>query len=273
MQIYKSENLISEKPKNSEVIDAGKSEKETRERIRRYESPSHIKSPDEDVLISHKEREIKKIGIGITHPSFVELKDDGNGVFKTEEWERERAAYLIDRFLGLDIVPPTIVKQIGDKIGSLQRFIPDTKMAYEFENLIKVFKDIRINMIKMWLLDVIIDNRDRHGGNFLIKDSKVFAIDNGYSLNFSPGEYHGFEEEINPHCGYTDFIGIDLPDEIVAQMERFLMDISSQKILQDLLVELIGEDNAIACVKRINCLAKIIAENGMIPNGPRIKIT
>lgn len=77
------------------------------------ESPPRIRSPKEDILTSREKTSSKKIGRGITDSSFVELKDDGKGVFKIEGYQNERAAYLIDRFLSLNLTPPHRHKSIG----------------------------------------------------------------------------------------------------------------------------------------------------------------
>lgn len=76
---------------------------------RRLESPPEIRSPKEEVLASREKLSSKKIGRGVTDSSFVELKDDGKGVFKTSGYPNERAAYLIDRFLGINLTPPQLL--------------------------------------------------------------------------------------------------------------------------------------------------------------------
>ena len=73
---------------------------------RRQESPVDFRSPKEEVLASREKISSNKIGMGVTDSSFVELKDDGKGVFKTEGYKTERAAYLVDRFLGINLTPP-----------------------------------------------------------------------------------------------------------------------------------------------------------------------
>lgn len=68
-------------------------------------------------------REGKLLGGIVGSARFVELKDDGSAVYKphdTHEGEKrielinkERAAYLIDRFLGFNFVPPTVVRELN----------------------------------------------------------------------------------------------------------------------------------------------------------------
>lgn len=234
---------------------------------KRYASPPEIKSPDEEILISRRETKVKSLEGGTTHPLFVELKDDGKGVFKEAAWERERAVYLIDRFLGLELVPPTVVRQVNGILGSLQRFIPDATLGGN-KDMETHLAACKTDMIKLWLLDIIIDNGDRNYANFLIKNSKVYAIDNGYSLNYGNKKdslcYADFEKRISLYCGYKRFPGENLPVKLAGQMKKFLENTAGQKILQELLAELIGEDNARACLKRIVFVTKMIAEKGAV---------
>ena len=72
-------------------------------------------SPEEEVLTSREKTKSSELSGGCNKTIFVELKDDGAGVFKPKDGEkkgirygveagtyykRERAAYLVDRFLG-----------------------------------------------------------------------------------------------------------------------------------------------------------------------------
>lgn len=71
------------------------------------------------------------------YADFYETKDCKGGVFK--EGKRgsirsERAAYLVDKFLGFDLVPTTVIKTIEGKEGSFQRFIPDARTGLELSN-------------------------------------------------------------------------------------------------------------------------------------------
>src|SRR3989344_5468369 len=129
----------------------------------------------------------------------VKIKDDGSGVFKPysnhylyslEEKEgninRERAVFLIDRSLGFNLVPPTIVRckknaNGEEEKGSFQEFITDSTTASGFDT--KKVQQINNNdRYAIAVLDVIIANNDRCSANFLIKGEKIYAIDHGLSL-------------------------------------------------------------------------------------------
>jgi len=267
-----SENAVEQpsaaEKQDKQAAEANTPPAETSPR-RKYESPPQIKSPQEDVLTSREETSRKKIGRGVTDADFVELKDDGKGVFKAVKYERERAAYLIDRFLGFNLVPPTVIRQIGDQIGSMQEFIPDAKMA-TMDTIDNVLENYATEMIKMWLFDVIVKNIDRNNGNFLVKEKagengggRIYAIDHGYSMH----DDGYFEKEIG-FCrgqGYKKFLGKKLPDEIVTQMKKFLENTDGQKILEDLLAELLGKKMARAVVNHASRVAKLVSKKGLIP--------
>jgi hypothetical protein len=90
------------------------------------------KKTAEENLIERKEvEERRNIKGGSNSPEFIKLKDDGSVVFKSKEKERsglsenvksgtyyhrERASYIVDRFLGLDMVPPTTIKILKEKL-------------------------------------------------------------------------------------------------------------------------------------------------------------
>lgn len=158
-------------------------------------SPS---SPKEVVLEKNEITRRRHLGGGCNKTEFVKIKDDGNGVFKPVKGERgvakkgtgykrERAAYLVDLFLGFGIVPPTVIRTIKGKVGSLQEFIPDAKeRCYvdfdEFSTDDEERFAERSSMME--LFDVMISNTDRRDANWLVdKDEKLWAIDHGYAFN------------------------------------------------------------------------------------------
>jgi len=142
----------------------------------------------------------------------LSLDDFNQGIFKPKEGEiqvrkeiksgthykRERAAYLVDRFLGLGLVPPTIIREHDGKNGSLQERMNFKVAGYATLKSDRVM--IKDEMIKMWLFDYIIWNSDRHDGNWLMGNNGVYAIDNGCS--FVPESflrvYHNYFGETIP---------------------------------------------------------------------------
>lgn len=139
---------------------------------------------------------------------FIALKGDGEGVFKPtlgedgglgngsipdhSYWRREAAAYLLDRLLGYGVVPPTVIRQVHGVHGSMQARIDDTRKYGEAYNIDDETSG------KTQLLDVVMNNTDRHRSNALVgkEDGRVHAIDNGLAFsNLFEGLRQEFDEE------------------------------------------------------------------------------
>ena len=106
-------------------------------------TPENLRTPTEVTIESHEKESGKKLGGGTNQTLYIKLKNDGSVVFKPkdgeaemlahlEQYKRERAAYLVDRFMGLNLIPATVIREIDGKIGSAQEFIPDTITGSEY---------------------------------------------------------------------------------------------------------------------------------------------
>jgi len=163
----------------------------------RWRSP--FDTPEEDILKSYEKKESRLLRGVLNKVLFVELKDDGAGIFKPKSGEheglrkvvqagtyfrRERAAYLVDRFLGFGLIPPTVIREIDGEIGSMQQFIPDAKTEYQVSKDELAGDSSQQQLMKLWILDYIICSSDRKDN--LFKDGKIWAIDNGLSFGADP---------------------------------------------------------------------------------------
>jgi len=126
-------------------------------------------------------------------------------------WQREQAMFELDRLMGSAgmVVPPTVARNLGGKLGnaSIQSFV---KGAVDTEHMtlkqMKTFKQLAKDGFfksdkkarRMFLLDAISGNDDRHMGNVMFTFTKrggksvanMVAIDNG--LTFPEGEVGRF---------------------------------------------------------------------------------
>ena len=141
--------------------------------------------------------------VGVCGAEILEYADDGSGVWKEmsliagqHDGNSEVAAYRISELLGLDIVPETVFTWHDGRKGTSQRFIPDADVGWGFwKRLGKVPQEDRAAFLdaqraqhgdrvkKMIMLDFIIDNHDRHNGNWLIGDGgngRFWAVDHGH---------------------------------------------------------------------------------------------
>ena len=129
--------------------------------------------------------------VGITRPARLELEKDGvrrSSMFKAVEiiypgpirvgretqdglrdsWKYEVAAYELDRLLGLDLVPVTVMRQIGDREGALIDWVdgvlPDYGVSLaDFD--MAAWED---EVAKVWLFDYLAYNIDRTPENLLV---------------------------------------------------------------------------------------------------------
>ena len=95
----------------------------------------------------------------------------------------EVGAYEISKILNWDIIPETVQYDynIGRGEGSTQKFIKDTKEFTDSynENGIEASEKHFDNLSKIFIMDMINGNNDRHSGNIIIDpDGKCWGIDN-----------------------------------------------------------------------------------------------
>lgn len=139
----------------------------------------------------------------VTKPWKLTLEKDGvtkNALWKNcegrmrgfvENWRWEIAAYLLDKHLGLNMVPPTVEKRFQNNRGSCQLWV-DAKMSLKD----KYEQDIKTPPYKIFpwnralylqrALDNLIANEDRHQNQFLItEDWRMILIDHSRSFHTS----------------------------------------------------------------------------------------
>jgi len=100
-----------------------------------------------------------------------------------EGWAYEIAAYRFDKYLGLNMVPPTVEKRFREKQGSCQLWVKAWKSLREIkEERIKVPSsqipsyNRAINVQRVF--DNLIANEDRHLNNYLFtEDWRLILID------------------------------------------------------------------------------------------------
>lgn len=110
-----------------------------------------------------------------------EVKKENKGKI-SKFYPREAFVYSLSEHFGLDIVPPTVVRDFGDgKVGALQLFIPtneylsNKKIAEKYPDVDDEGWDNMVkseDFAKMLALDFIIANCDRNPGNYLVKIKK-----------------------------------------------------------------------------------------------------
>ncbi len=139
----------------------------------------------------------------VTEPWKLTLEKDGiqqQAIWKNpegrqrgyiENWRWEIASYRLDKYLGLNMVPPTIEKRFKGKRGSCQ-LIVDYKISLKdkYDKKIdtpsyRVFNWNRALYLQR-AFDNLIANEDRHQNQFLITDDwRIILIDHSRSFRTS----------------------------------------------------------------------------------------
>lgn len=127
--------------------------------------------------------------------------DTTRGVPKSEMHKREVAVYHLDRdVLHFNVVPPAVLVRLDGKPASICEYVEGLLPSqiepglFEKDNdgkwkvkLARLFAKVnRDDAVKIVLLDLIVNNTDRHGKNWLVMPLgyRLKAIDNG--LTFAP---------------------------------------------------------------------------------------
>jgi uncharacterized cupredoxin-like copper-binding protein len=111
------------------------------------------------------------------------FKDGSQSIYKTMlpgDIVGEVGAYEISKILGWDIVPETIQANYNKKgEGSSQKWIEDGREPTDdFIDGVDLKEKHFNDLSKIFVMDMINSNFDRHSGNIIISQDKVYAIDN-----------------------------------------------------------------------------------------------
>ena len=133
---------------------------------------------------------------------------DAEGMTADSLADREVAAYELDKLLGYDLVPTTVMRTDGPAVdkygnkgkGSLQLGVDGVNCAALTYSQRQAWANDSANqeaMAKMMVIDYVVANRDRHENNFKIGnngdvDGKLYLIDNGFLMpDFQQGNLRG----------------------------------------------------------------------------------
>lgn len=194
----------------------------------------------------------------VTNPWEVTLEKDGvtkKAIWKdcegrmkgyVENWKWEIAAYKLDRYLGLNMVPPTVEKSNKGRRGSCQLYLGVRSLKEHMEEKIKMpsYRVFHYNRA-IYLhraFDNLIANEDRHQENYrLTEDFRLILIDHSRSFRtskkFTKNLIYDEHNRENP-----TFIMRELPRAFVEKLKS---------LNHEILREVIGEyltDEEIECV-------------------------
>lgn len=161
-------------------------------------------------------KEIERVRpVGGNESRVVELENGERGLFKPRDGEnpehrafvsgslaeREVAAYQLDRELGWGLVPTTVMRRVGEREGSFQRWVSGQDGADALLQRVRrgtgtLGDDRNFNpkpgaermvnqrdLIRMKALDHIMANQDRRFFNMIVtRNGRIGAIDNGLAF-------------------------------------------------------------------------------------------
>jgi uncharacterized repeat protein (TIGR03843 family) len=166
---------------------------------------------------------------------------------------REIAAYIVSEALDWHFVPYTLLRENGPYgPGSLQQFI-DYNPNYHYFN----FKEAdKARLQKVVLFDHLVNNADRKGSHVLIqkRTRRLFLIDHGLC----------FHEEDKLRTVIWDFAGENLPPELIADLERFRLALTTPGLPAEL-----GQYLTPGEVKALDARAEDLISNGIFPLPPQ----
>jgi hypothetical protein len=216
-------------------------------------APKGQTKTSDDGTISVKPIHNRKEGQGIFEKEFVQIEGDGQGILKSNGYgnndtfngvrlgfaNREVAAYEVDQVLGLNVVPETksfisSKHPINPRHGpfhSLQVLVPNAKDGerYRASELMGELED-KTEVGRMFLLDCIMGNTDRHGQNWLVSGDgqakHIHAIDNGLQMmkdthsskemrrkwRCDLGDVGGWNKKLQIGPGYKEKLAASLKD-------------------------------------------------------------
>ena len=123
---------------------------------------------------------------------------------------RELAAYHLSQAMGLELVPPTVVRDGPLGEGSVQWFVEADHQQHYF-TIHESRDDLHPVLARIAVFDLIANNTDRKSGHVLIDgDDHIWGIDHGLC----------FAADFKLRTVVWEFGGTDIDDDLVQAAER-----------------------------------------------------
>lgn len=204
--------------------------------------------------------DVGEFGKGVFKPKSEEEPDLRLEVKAGSYFLRERASYIVDRYLGFGLVPATVIRSINNEIGSLQMFKDIKKADQGSESEYYLSQEYLDSLYKLFFFDFLTFNSDRHHGNILTDYNRgqIIAIDNGLSF----GNESIFSDTLK--CNWESRLSGKAPSEdmlntIIDSLNRVIGQEYRDKLISDI-ADLVGYDEATACMARISKLSDILKD-------------
>ncbi len=160
-----------------------------------------------DTLTTEKIVSVERTSLGTSGARLVSFANGLRGVYKVSHAAHEEAMYRLDKLLGTHVFPITVMRTIGDEIGSMQLFIENAPSATDIKIMRRKSGDGRsvsnsaaINTLRLLGHDSDYDNAQNT--LFPIK-GRAIAIDGGHAFLPSKG-WQGLWKHFREHLGQSD---------------------------------------------------------------------
>jgi hypothetical protein len=122
---------------------------------------------------------------------------------------REVAAYVVSRELGWPNVPPTVLREGPEGLGSAQLFVEFDPSQHYFTLEGTHAAEFR----RVALFDMVVNNADRKGGHCLLApDGTIWVVDHGVCFN----------EEPKLRTVIWEHVGEPIPEELLGDVRALL---------------------------------------------------
>jgi uncharacterized repeat protein (TIGR03843 family) len=156
---------------------------------------------------------------------------------------REVAAYLVSQALGWSFIPPTVLRDGPQGLGSVQLFIDAEPEAHYF-----TFRDEHApELQRIALFDCLTNNADRKGGHCLKgKGGRIWAVDNALT----------FHTDYKLRTVIWDFAGQPIPEDLLQDLMALRDCLAPSDPLVETLSRLLTAEEMKALKQRLDALLK-----------------
>ncbi len=165
---------------------------------------------------------------------------------------RERAAFLVSDTLKWDLIPPTVLRNGPNGVGSVQLFVEQHDPERHYFT-IEGSPQFRDSLQKLTLFDIIINNADRKAGHVLVEEihgdnpdnERVWGIDHGIC----------FHSQFKLRSVIWEFAGQPIPKQLMSDLTEFQNKLTTNsENFRQTLSELINNEELVAVQKRLSHL-------------------
>ncbi|MBH77187.1 MAG: hypothetical protein CL897_03020 [Dehalococcoidia bacterium] len=169
-------------------------------------------------------------------------------------YAREVAAYQLSQLLNWFFVPPTVVREGPQGVGSLQLYVPHEGSSHYFEQ--REEPSLIPQLQRIAVFDFVANNADRKGGHCLLdKQGQIWGIDHGLC----------FHQDYKMRTVIWDWSEQPIDDQWLADIEQAAIAITEQREETEALNELLFPNELAALLDRT---AELLRTRAMPTPGP-----